>query len=96
MGEEASSALGESLAPTPSQSPLGCASGVSVATVLVVLGRSAQRGEEKRFLLGPKARGPLWPSVRFPPMLFPPLCCPHQPFQALGAGGVNPTPALVP
>lgn len=56
MGEGASSALWESLAPTPSQSPLGCAPGVSVPTVLVVLGRSAQRGEEKRFLLGAKAR----------------------------------------
>lgn len=46
MGEGASWALREGLAPTPSQSPLEWAPGVSVATVPVVLGRNAQRGKE--------------------------------------------------
>lgn len=51
MGEEASSALAESLAPTPSQSPLGCASGVSVATVLAEVLREGKRSD---FSLGLK------------------------------------------
>lgn len=96
MGEGASSALRETLAPPCPGLLWACAPGVSAATVLAGPGRSAYRGREKWFLRGSKAPGLCgspYDSLLGSPSVF--FADSRWPF-SLGAGGVNPTLALAP